>query len=659
MRSFDPDDEQPYVEPDSETGVDLGADLGDVDVDRALAVLDAITASLPGGGEERLGQRTMVRLVADAISRRRHLIVEAGTGVGKSLAYLIPAALSGRRVVVATATKNLQDQLASKDAPAVATALTDVRVAILKGRSNYFCRNRAHDMGAAQLRFDDDTEVPAGVANQIRRVVRWSNETTTGDLDELSFDLDARTRRAVTVTAQECLGRAQCPQGGACFAELARDRAAASSIIITNTHFYASHLASGSTLLPTHDVVVFDEAHEVLDIFSELLGTSLAPGRLRATAAAVRPLLQPADRERTGELASLADRLSEALQRQLDDGRTTGADDATRSILDRTADVLTILVGSLRALTSVDAAHEARRKRALGPAIHLAGDLQRLRAVGPDELLYVTKRDREVRLELALIDVGARLGSLLWSEVTGILTSATIPDSLGPSLGLADVRVERVSSPFDYANHALLYVPSTFPHRNHDDAEARIADELADLIEAAGGRTLALFTNRSVMDRIAAVVASRVTTPVLVQGTLSRQRIIAEFREHAEASLFAVTSFWQGIDVPGHSLSLVTIDRLPFAVPTDPLAVARRQRTERPFVDVDLPRAAMLLAQGVGRLIRAADDRGVVAVLDTRLAEAPYRSQLFQRLPPMRRTRDRATVIEFLRHLRDEQPAAP
>ncbi len=652
MRSFDPDDESPYVEPDVESGVELDADLVEVDAERTIAVLDAITGSLPGGGEERPGQRTMVRLVAEAVSRRHHLVVEAGTGVGKSLAYLIPAALSGRRVVVATATKNLQDQLATKDAPTVAAALPGVRVTVLKGRSNYFCRNRAHEMGAEQLRFDDDTEVPTGVANQIRRVLRWSNETSTGDLDELSFDLDARARRAVTVSAQECLGRAQCPQGNACFAELARDRASASSIVITNSHFYASHLASGSTLLPAHDLVVFDEAHEVLNIFAELLGTSLTPTRVRALGAVARPLLAAEQRTLASELATLADRLNDSLQRQVADGHLTGLDEGSATILERIGDVVTVVVEALRLVATVDTADEFRRKRALGPAVHLAGDIQRIRSVGVDELLYLAVRDREVHLELALIEVGARLGELLWPTVTGILTSATIPDSLAGALGLADVAVQRVPSPFDYPTHALLYVPSDFPHRNDDEAERRITDELVELIEAAGGRTLALFTNRAVMDRVAGAVAPRLSTPVLVQGTLSRQRIIQDFRDDPEASLFAVTSFWQGVDVPGHSLSLVTIDRLPFAVPSDPLATARRQRSAHPFYDVDLPRAAMLLAQGVGRLIRTAQDRGVVAVLDTRLADASYRGELFRRLPPMRRTRDRAAVTAFLRSLR-------
>jgi len=217
------------------------------------------------------------------------------------------------------------------------------------------------------------------------------------------------------------------------------------------------------------------------------------------------------------------------------------------------------------------------------------------------------------------------------------------------------VVTEHVASPFNYADNGLLYVPDGFPERNDPSAESAIIEELVGLITAAGGRTLALFTNRSVMQRVAEAVAPRLDTEVLVQGSLSRQRLIEAFRESHEASLFAVTSFWQGVDVPGHSLSLVTIDRLPFSVPNDPLAEARRERSNNPFMEVDLPRATMLLAQGVGRLIRTKDDRGVVAVLDTRLASARYRSVMFKKLPPMRRTRDRGQVHEFLRELKDLQ----
>jgi ATP-dependent DNA helicase DinG len=652
VKSFDPDDDLPVVERDAEEGVQLDDDVVEVDADAALGLLDSITHDLPGGGESREGQREMVRAVASALTRRRHCVIEAGTGVGKSLAYLVPAVMSGERVVVATATKNLQDQLASKDAPQVAAHVPGVRVAVLKGKQNYLCLNRAQSLsGGAQLSFDDGAEMPRGVADQMRRILRWGNDTATGDLDELPFEVDSRARRAVSVTPQECLHRAKCPQGQNCFAELAKDRAEESSILIVNAHLYASHLASGSMLLPQHEYVVFDEAHEILDIFASLLGTSLNAARLRALATVARSLLGESDRPTADQLLSSADRFATLLLSQYERNELKGLDEACRVELATANEHVTKLVEHLRDLPTASSDAEARKLRALGPAIHLANDLERVNNVKDTELLYLARRDREIDVEISLVDVGPRLRSDLWPNVTGILTSATIPDTLAKNLGLDGIVTEHVASPFNYADNGLLYVPEKFPERNDPSAEAAIVEELVGLIGAAGGRTLALFTNRSVMMRVAEAVAPRLDTEVLVQGSFSRARLIEAFRESHEASLFAVTSFWQGIDVPGHSLSLVTIDRLPFSVPNDPLAEARRERADHPFFEVDLPRATMLLAQGVGRLIRNKDDRGVVAVLDTRLASARYRSVMFKKLPPMKRTRDREQVHEFLREL--------
>ena len=653
MKSFDPDDETVDVEVDAAEGVQLDDDVIEVDADRALALLDAITHDLPGGGESRDGQRDMVRAVASAISRRRHHVIEAGTGVGKSLAYLVPAVMSGERVVIATATKNLQDQLAKKDAPQVAAHAKGVRVAVLKGKQNYLCRNRAQSLGAgAQLSLDDDVDVPKGVADQMRRILRWSNDTVTGDLDELPFEVDSRARRSLSVTPQECLGRAKCPQGANCFAELAKDRANESSILIVNAHLYASHLASGSMLLPAHEFVVFDEAHEILDIFATLLGTSLNAARLRALATGARSLLGEDDRARADQLLSSADRLASALLAQYERNELKGLDETCALELGRASELVSALVEGLRGHETTSSDGEFRKVRALGPAIHLANDLDRVNKVKDGELLFLSRRDREIDVEISLVDVGPRLRDDLWCNVTAVLTSATVPDTLPKNLGLDDCVVDHFESPFDYPNHGLLYVPENFPERNAPDAEAAIIEELVELITAANGRTLALFTNRSVMQRVAEAVEPRLDTEVLVQGTLSRARLIEQFRHSAEASLFAVTSFWQGIDVPGHSLSLVTIDRLPFSVPNDPLAEARREKSDHPFFEVDLPRATMLLAQGVGRLIRTKDDRGVVAVLDTRLATARYRSAMFKKLPPMRRTREKSQVHAFLKELR-------
>ena len=654
MQSFDPDDDVPYVEPPAPEDGPVAPRIVDIDTAAALTLLDSITRTLPGGGESRAGQRQMVEAIAVALSTREHAVIEAGTGVGKSLAYLVPAALTHQRVVIATATKNLQDQLATKDAPTVAKAASRTRVAVLKGKSTYLCRNRAEAVGGdAQLSFDDGSDVPKGVADQMRRILVWSETTTTGDRDELPFEVDERAWRQLSVTPQECLHKANCPQGQTCFHELAKDKAAESGLIIVNTHLYASHLASGGGLLPQHDYVIFDEAHEVLDIFASLLGTSLSAARLRAFAGVARPMLGTVFVDTCTELVATADRLAVALEMQHETQELTGiSGDVERELITALAHVTKLLEG-LRALPSDDADDEAKRIRTTGPGVHLQGDLQRLTSLQKGELLYLVRRDKEIELELSIVDIAPRLRNELWGEVTAVLTSATIPDNLPRALGLGEVPIQQFASPFDYATNALLYVPADMPSRNDEAAEAAIIDELVGLIEAAGGRTLALFTNRSVMQRVADAVAPRLDTPVLVQGTLSRHRIIQEFRDSAEASLFAVTSFWQGIDVPGHSLSLVTIDRLPFQPPNDPLAMARRERSNNPFMDVDLPRATMLLAQGVGRLIRSATDRGVVCVLDTRLATAQYKGVLFRKLPPMHRTRNRALVYDFLRDLRD------
>ncbi|MBU6495320.1 MAG: ATP-dependent DNA helicase [Acidobacteria bacterium] len=654
MNSFDPDVEEPDVL--DEVPERQLRDAVGIDVAEALAVLDRVSARIPGGGEIREGQRQMLTGVVTAFTTREPTFIEAGTGVGKSLAYLIPAALARRRVVVATATKNLQDQLALNDAPLLQRVLPATSVAVLKGKQNYLCRLKVvENAGADQLSFDDGSAVPVSLARQVRRLVRFAQETETGERDDVEFDVDPRAWRSVSVSAQECVGRATCPQGHNCFHELAKDRAQAADVVIVNTHLYASHLASGSMLLPEHDLVVFDEAHEVPDIFSALLGTSLSPSRLVALAQSASPLID--DEVLCDSVRRSGESLARVLEEQFATDQTSGLSPATREELDVARAVLGALVEALRTTPVDSSGAEARRARALGPAQHALTDLTRLLEATSGELVYLTRSDRDLVLELNVLDLGPRLREDLWSAVTPVLTSATLPDSLAPRLGLTGATSLQVPSPFDYRSHALLYVPEDFPARNDERAEGAIVEELITLINAAGGRTLALFTNRTVMARVAEAVERRVSTPILVQGTLSRQRLIEEFRETAEASLFAVTSFWQGVDVPGHSLSLVTIDRLPFAVPNDPLAVARRERSSNPFVEVDLPRATMLLAQGVGRLIRSAQDRGVVAVLDTRLAEATYRSQLFRKLPPMRRTRTRSQVVEFLEAIRDEHEA--
>jgi ATP-dependent DNA helicase DinG len=660
VRTFDPDDDDPYVADVEAPSVDVRDDVLAAVADRAVATLDAVTHDLPGGGESRTGQRDMVRAVAAAGASGRHLVIEAGTGVGKSLGYLVPLSLTGERVVVATATKNLQDQLATKDAPLVAAHHRKLKVAVLKGRANYLCRLRVRDAGGdGQLALDVE-ESPATVSRQVRRILEWARTTETGERDELSFEADGRAWRAVSVSPHECVGRVQCPEGERCFAERAKDRAAEADIVIVNTHLYGAHLSAGSSILPEHDCVVFDEAHQVPDIFAQLLGTTINAATLRTVASQARAALTGAGVEPARSLLSVADRLGDALARQLGGGQATGLNEEVATLLAEASGLVTELLARLRDQRPDQLDALGRYQRALGPTVHLGTDLARIREATSGELVWLAARDRDVDIELSLVELGPRLAKDLWSTVRSVLTSATIHDTLVSELGLTgEAEVMRVPSPFDYATHSLLYVPSDLPHRNDGAAEAAIIEELVALITAANGRTLALFTNREVMKRVAALVETRIATPVLVQDTLSRNQLLKQFRDDHATSLFAVTSYWQGVDVPGSTLSLVTIDRLPFARPDDPLTLARRERAgDRAFTEVDLPRAAMLLAQGVGRLIRSHDDQGVVAVLDTRLATANYRGRLLGRLPPMRRTRSRAEVEQFLRELPTHVPAA-
>ncbi len=653
MRTFDPDDDdvaEPLDAPDTAPRPAGPA------VARAVAAarrrLDAARAHLPHR-EDRPEQDALVEVVAAAIAAQRSAVIEAGTGVGKSLAYLAAAADAGRRAVVVTATKNLQDQLADRDAPLVAATAPAWTTAVLKGRANYVCRVRLRADVADQLPLDAGEDLPRSASAQVRRIQTWLRSSPTGDLDELAFELDGRVRRAITVTPAECLGRTTCPEGSTCYAELARDRAGAADLVIVNAHLYLAHLAVGAGILPDHDLVIIDEAHEFPEIAAELLGASVSPGRLRAVAAAARAVLGAV--EAVDAVAGVAERLQDALRTRLTVARRNDLDEGLTQLLAAAREAATLLAGALRESPQAGERANARFRRAAGPLAQLLVDMRRLVAPGDGDVAYLTERERDITVDLAVVDPGPLLADTLWPGVTGVLVSATIPDGLPRAVGLPGCDVVRIASPFDYRHNALLYVPPDLPARTHPRAEEAIIDELVTLITAAGGRTLALFTNRAVMARVAAAVAERIETPVLVQGRLSRDRLIRRFRDEPATSLFAVTSFWQGVDVPGRSLHLVTIDRLPFGVPTDPLVAARRQRAQHPFVEVDLPRATMLLAQGVGRLIRSTTDRGVVAVLDTRLADAPYRTHFFRRLPPMRRTRDRDQVVSFLTTL-DSDP---
>jgi ATP-dependent DNA helicase DinG len=668
--------------------------------DDAVEALDKITAQM-SGGEHRPEQQEMCRAVSEAIATRKHLVVQAGTGTGKSLAYLVPLALFGVKSVVATATKALQDQLRDKDLPLVESGLGlglpgPLDYAVLKGRSNYICRQRvaevgsggiqaelgdqapgradepdweAPDAGAGARPVDRDAAAPEGVVEQVRQLVAWSQTSRTGDRADLSFEPSDRAWNMLSVGPRECPGAFNCPSGGSCFAEAARDRAAAADIVVVNTHLYGAHLASGGVVLPEHEVVVFDEAHELEEVMTSSLGVELTPGRFRTLVTAARPLVEARDSDLLDSLAAAGDLLGTLLsdrvgERVLQD-KGSDADADLSDLLARAADVSRRVIdalrrsGAQRSFVSGDADdpdQASRKTRTLQAAAHLAEDLHRLVGRNDGEVAWVDGTRRNARLRLSPIDVGPALSGMLWGGVTSVLTSATIPPRVVQRVGLDDFPTEEldVGSPFDYRAHSLLYVARHLPDRRSEGAEDALFEELGLLIEAAGGRTLALFTSRRATEAAAEALAAELPYALLLQGDQPKGRLLEEFASDETSCLFATLGFWQGVDIPGRALSLVTIDRLPFPRPDDPLLQARRDRAgSRAFSLVDLPRAATLLAQGAGRLIRTAEDRGVVAVLDPRLATASYRGVLLERLPPMRRSVDRAEVASFLRRALD------
>jgi ATP-dependent DNA helicase DinG len=614
--------------------------------------LATVTSALPAA-EDRPGQRQMAEAIERALASGRHLIVAAGTGTGKTIGYLVPAVLAGKRVVVATATKALQDQLAGKDLPFLTEHLPQpFDWAVLKGRSNYLCLQRLRELDTpndGQLEID---EFAPTTKVEIKRLATWAASSPTGDLAELDWAPTDAATRAVTVSGDECPGRTRCPMGEVCFAEQARARAAAADVIVVNLHLYGLHVASGGVLLPEHDVVIVDEAHQLEDVMSDTVGLQIGPGRFTTVAGALRRILDDpkvlaavsdsAGAVRDALTAHVGERLPDPLpspiQTALIDGRMR-------------------LDGALTALRSISTDVEDAKQRTLRATTltsRLIEHIDKTIAGRDDDVAFVSGSPEHPRLEVAPLDVGPTLEEGVWSKRTAVLASATIPSSLAARVGMkpSAVDVIDVGSPFDYEHHGLLYCPVDLPDPRSPQREAKAHDEIAALITAAGGRTLALFTSWKAMDAAAAAVRDRVSVPIITQRDLPKNALVKAFSADEATCLFATAGFFQGVDIPGRTLSLVIIDKIPFPRPDDPLLSARRELLgSRAFAEIDVPRASMLLAQATGRLIRTATDRGVVAVLDPRLGKASYRWDIVQALPPMKRTRHRAEAEAFLREI--------
>jgi ATP-dependent DNA helicase DinG len=724
-----------------------------------------LAAAVAGiGGTERPGQSAMAAAVKRAIDVGEHLAVQAGTGTGKSLAYLVPAvahgADTGATVVVATATIALQRQLTERDLPRLATALEpslgrEPTFAILKGRRNYLCLHRLN-AGAPEEPGDTlfDPGEASAVGRQVRRLHEWAATTETGDRDELVPGVDERAWRQVAVSARECLGAPRCPFGGTCFAELARERAGQVDVVVTNHALLAIDALEEFPVLPEHDVVIIDEAHDLVNRVTSAAASDLSLAAAESAARRAARLDSGAAHERLKEAgeafgrviadlpAGRMDVLPEPLGAALAALRDAAAACATdiRGNLKENAEDAERLAVSRAALSSLDEVCEVA-SRILGA---FGSDI----AARPDVVWMDRPFAEDARhpptLRVAPLDVGGLLAGRLFRRRTVVLTSATlalggsfeplarqwglppqtpaqpaVPGSHGGTAGAAPGRraddagepgadagrraddarepgahgVRRaddagepgaapgrgaddagepgadaedeagslawsgldVGSPFDHRGSGILYVARHLPPPGRDRLPEPYLTELRELITAAGGRTLGLFSSMRAAKQAAEQLRDAIDHPLFCQGDDATAQLVREFAEDEESCLFGTLSLWQGVDVPGPSLQLVVIDRIPFPRPDDPLASARQRavaaRGGNGFMTVAAAHAALLLAQGAGRLLRRTDDMGMVAILDPRLVTARYGGFLRASLPPFWATTDGAVARAALRRL--------
>jgi ATP-dependent DNA helicase DinG len=610
----------------------------------------ALARAIPGY-EARPSQLEMAEQVADALRTRRPLMVEAGTGTGKTLAYLVPAVLSGLKVVISTGTKNLQEQIFRKDIPLLQEHLS-FRAACMKGISNYLCQRRFSEYSAHSALFAE----PDVSLDSIRR---WAGVTDSGDRAELP-DLadDAPIWREVSATPETRLGPS-CPHFERCFVTQARRRAQQAEILIVNHHLFFADLAlraawPNAQLLPKYEAVIFDEAHQLEDVATDYFGAGVSTLRLQA--------------------------LTRDVQRAVDHGQAPHKLDATLAHVDARARVLFDELRSRLGRDEKSPIHADTWQGAPEKAAHaLDTALEELEAAldgAPGDMADVcdplSARARAIRDDLSLLVDGAQKHDrkhVFWAETRGktvllhaspvdvsdivrehvlgavdtaIFTSATLTaagsfDFVRARLGLDSALEARLASPFDYASQALLYLPRDLPAPADENFAAEAAARMFELIQITDGRAFLLFTSHRQMERVHKLLAPRLRQKVLLQGEKPKHLLVEEFRRHVGSVLFATASFWEGVDVVGEALSLVVIDKLPFAPPDDPIVSARSARLEDeghdPFQSYQVPRAALALAQGFGRLIRHRSDRGIVALLDKRASTKAYGRRVLAGVP--------------------------
>ncbi|WP_322859475.1 ATP-dependent DNA helicase [Mycobacterium europaeum] len=649
------------------------------------------------GGSERSGQLEMANAVARAFETGEHLVVQAGTGTGKSLAYLVPAIVRAidddSPVVVSTATIALQRQLVDRDLPRLIDSITDAlprrpQFALLKGRRNYLCLNKVHNGGAeAEEDAGDrpqeelfDPMAATALGRDVQRLTAWASTTESGDRDDLKPGVPDRSWSQVSVSARECLGVARCPFGSECFSERARGRAGGADIVVTNHALLAIDAVADSAVLPEHALLVVDEAHELVDRVTSVATAELTPAALGVAARRIARLVNP---ELTQRLEAATANFAAAIH-EATPGRIDRLDEELATYLTALRDAATAARSAID--TTSDAKAAAARAEAVAALSEISDTASRaLTSFGPaipdrTEVVWVDHEDNRGSmrpvLRVAPLSVAGLLRGRVFSRSTTVLTSATLTiggsfDAMAAAWGLtaADTEDARwrgvdVGSPFQHAKAGILYVAAHLPPPGRDaTGSAEQLTEIAELITAAGGRTLGLFSSMRAARAAAEAMRQRLSTPVLCQGDDSTSALVEQFSADPQTSLFGTLSLWQGVDVPGPSLSLVLIDRIPFPRPDDPLLGARQRAVAahggNGFMAVAASHAALLLAQGSGRLLRRVTDRGVVAVLDSRMVTAGYGGYLRASLPPFWPTTDPAQVRAALERLRTASEGLP
>lgn len=627
-------------------------------------VLAAAVAEV--SGQDRPGQTAMAQAVREALSNEQHLLVQAGTGTGKSLGYLVPSILNHDRVVVATATLSLQHQLIERDVPALQRALRKVKrvppkVAVLKGRSNYACLRKVRDGVAEQdSLFDDDIGKLGAEVLALREWTESESETRgTGERENAPSHTDTSWRQ-VSVSARECVGASRCPFGVECFAELAREEANSASLVITNHALLAIDAIDGVPMLPGYDAVVIDEAHELVSRVTQAATDELDPTGIDRAAKRARPHLD--DEGSADDLADAADSLRDVLAR-CEPGTIAPGNDTILAVLRLVHDAARACIS---AFAKPDKQHVDPEAHAAKTSVDDVRQVaERMASMSEYDVLWFVDSPYDFGLRVAPINVASILSTKLFAEKTAVLTSATLTlggsfDPVARSLGLMfDDHAWQgldVGSPFDYPKQGILYAARHLPAPGRGDLGEERLSEIAELIEAAGGRTLGLFSSRRAAEQAAEEMRKRLPDiEVLCQGDAHLSELTARFIKSERTCLFGSLSLWQGLDVPGSSCTLVLIDRIPFPRPDDPVMSARQRLIEKHggngFMSVAAHNAALLLAQGAGRLIRSHADKGVVAILDSRIVTARYGSFLVNSLPPMHRTVDPDAVRASLRRL--------